>query len=125
MSGADEIIALERQRCAAIASRNADVLGSMLSSDYVHIHGTGRISDADDFIKGILASPRITERHDLSVRLFGTIAVMVGGQTNRTLRKGQPDSTTVAMVTQVLQKVGDRWRYVSFQLTPYIEARHR
>jgi hypothetical protein len=117
-----QILALEHRRCEAIATGNAQVLSELLADDYVHVHGTGKVDTKSGFISNIREHPRKTERGELTVRIYGDIAVVTGEQFNymQPAAAGQTPNKTNNYVTQVLRRVSGRWQYVSFQLTPTI-----
>jgi hypothetical protein len=116
-----QIVALEQQRCEAIGTGDGKTLSELLDEAYVHVHGTGKVDTKAGFIANILAHPRRTERGELTVRLYGDIAVVTGEQFNymQTDQSKAPTKTS-NYVTQVLRRTGRQWRYVSFQLTPEI-----
>jgi ketosteroid isomerase-like protein len=56
------------------------------------------------------------------VRVFGDTAILVGGIVNRMRAPQGGERTIDGIVTQVLHRGADgRWRFVSFQMTPYGE----
>lgn len=113
----EQIVALERRRCEAISGCSRPVLEEILAEDYVHVHGTGKIDDKAEFIANIMQRPRRVERGELTVRLYGDVAVVTGEQINYMLSADGVNATrSVNVVTQVLRHDGTRWRYVSFHL---------
>ena len=116
-----QIIAQEQRRCEAIEKGDAKVLSELLSDDYVHVHGTGKVDTKAGFIAGIQQRPRKSDRGELTVRVYGNIAIMTGEQINyMQASASQAPGKSVNYVTQVLRRAGDRWQYVSFQLTPIV-----
>ncbi len=113
----EQIIALERRRCEAIAERAMPALDEILADDYVHVHGTGKVDNKAGFIANIMQRPRGVERGELTVRLYGEVAVVTGEQMNYLpAADGLTSARTVNLVTQVLHHDGTRWRFVSFHL---------
>jgi ketosteroid isomerase-like protein len=114
-----QIVTLERRRCEAIGSGDAKTLAVLLDDEYVHVHGTGKIDNKAGFIANIMQRPRKTERGELTVRLFGDIAIVTGEQFNyMQADSGKAPERSKNQVTQVLRRVGGQWKYLSFQLTP-------
>jgi ketosteroid isomerase-like protein len=113
------ILLTEQQRCDAISSGDVLALGRLLAEDYVHVHGTAKIDDKAGFIDNVKQHPRRTERGELTVRLYGDIAVMTGKQFNYALGPdGKSTMKTENVVSQVLHRAPGGWQFVSFQLTP-------
>jgi len=120
-----QIVAAEQERCDAITHGDAHKLGELLAEDYVHIHGTGKVDSKAGFIANIVEHPRRTERGDLTVRIYGQMAIVTGEQYNY-MPSTEPTTTpsrTTNYVTQVVRYSNGRWQFISFQLTP-IPARN-
>jgi ketosteroid isomerase-like protein len=114
----DELKVLEARRCAAIGAGDVQALSDMLSDDYVHVHMNAAVDDRSGHLQAIAKRPRHVERGELSVRVYGELAVLTGEQINH---MQQPDGTTRsvrAYCLQVAARREDGWRFVSFQLTP-------
>ena len=118
---ADDIQAvkdLEARRCEAIGKGDLDPLADTLADDYHHILGGGSTNDKTAYIDTIRRGPRVPERGDLTVRLYGDTAVMTGDIINRISYPGRPLQTIHAVVAQVAVKQADgKWRFVNFQIT--------
>lgn len=114
--------ALEAQRCAAISAGDIDTLQGLLTDDYVHVHMTAHVDDRAGHLKGIAARPRRTERGELTVRLYGDLAVLTGELTNYMAAPGQEARATRAYCHQVAVRDGGGWRFASIQLTPMAET---
>lgn len=112
------ILDLERRRCEAIGAGNLEELSAVLADDYFHVMGTGVVKNKTSYIETIKNGPRVPERGDLAVRLYGDAAVITGDIINRISYPGQETRIINAMVTQVAAKAGGVWRFVSFQITP-------
>jgi ketosteroid isomerase-like protein len=110
------LLRLEQERCRALSEKDWSALDALLSDDYTHVHTTGRVEDKPTYIQGMKARPRETSRGDLTVRIYGDSAVMMGLQTNKT--QG-PDGTNLmhSQVIQVWVKQGGSWRLVAGQNT--------
>ncbi len=116
----EQIVAAEQERCEAITHGDAHKLGELLAEDYVHIHGTGKVDSKAGFIANIVEHPRRTERGELTVRVYGQIAVVTGEQYNYLPSAAEPTTPvrTTNYVTQVVRYSDGRWQFISFQLTP-------
>lgn len=76
----DDIIALEKRRCAALTSGDIDAVRELMSDDLVHVHGNGVIDDKAGYLKGVETKyvfHRI-ERGDLNIRVYGDVVVVIG-----------------------------------------------
>jgi ketosteroid isomerase-like protein len=118
MTTEDEIIALEARRCEAIATADFDALADTLADDYLHVFGSGVTGDKPGYIEGIRAGPRAPVRSNLTVRLYGDMAILNGDLLNTINAPGRPQRVIDAFVTQVARKENGRWRFVSFHITP-------
>jgi ketosteroid isomerase-like protein len=113
------VLDAEARRCAAIVSGDFDALAAMLSDDYLHTHGDGRIGDKSDYIEGVRKSPRVPLRDNLVVRLFGDMAVLTGDLLNTIHMPGREAPLVIeASATFVLREHEGQWLFVSGQLTP-------
>src|SRR5437879_3673886 len=107
---------LEQERCRALSEQDWPVLEGLLADDYTHVHTTGRVETKPVYIKGMQERPRATSRGDLSVRVYGDSAVMMGTQTNKTARAGQTELRH-SQVIQVWVKQAAGWKLVAAQNT--------
>lgn len=114
----ENVLELERRRCAAIANADFDALGDVLAEDYLHVFGTGPTTDKPGYIAAIKAAPRVPVRDNLRVRVYGDAAVLTGDMINNITPPGQETRVVQAFCTQVAAKRDGRWQFVSFQLTP-------
>lgn len=112
-----QIIALEKKRCAAIDQRDFVALADVLADDYVHVYGGGTSSDKAGYIAQVKEAPRTPTRGPLTVRVYGDLAVVTGDLLNRIQNPGQPERVLDTYVTQVAHKENGKWRFVSFQIT--------
>jgi ketosteroid isomerase-like protein len=112
------VFEVERKRCQAVVRRDIDVFQSLLADDMLHIHGTGLIEDKAAYLKGIASRVecKSSERSNLSVRFFGSVAVSTGDVTNivRPLNSQDAWETVNAKATIVWAKDADTWKLVSF-----------
>lgn len=133
MSDQDDLIQLETARCEAIGAGNVDLLNSMLADDYLHVYGGGLSSGKDGWIEHITEVPRMPERVDLKVRVYGDTAVLTGRLINRIRPKADaapsdqigkrvPIKEDVqAFATQVAVRKDGEWKFCSFQMTRCVD----
>lgn len=107
-----ELLKLDQERCKAITDSNWTRYSELMADDLVHIHATGRVENKAQVLEGMKNSPRATYRGgEITVRVYGDTAVMVGSQFNK-VGTQQP---TESAVTQVWVRRAGNWKQVSFQ----------
>jgi ketosteroid isomerase-like protein len=112
-AAADEVLELERARCAAISEQDWDALSALLSDDLTHTHITGVTQDKAAYLAHVQKNPRRVERRDLKVRIYGDVAVVTGPQVN--LLESDGGTTEVAIESlQVWTRRDGTWRVVAF-----------
>jgi ketosteroid isomerase-like protein len=117
-----ELMAVEDRRRRAVVAVDLAELDAIFADDLVHIHSTGLMHDKPALLahvdrkRGFLA----VERGQLDVRVYGDIAVMVGPVRNRMRTPDGGETVLAGVVTQVLRRGTDGWRFIHFQLTPYL-----
>ncbi len=117
MTPEEPIREVERLRCALINTLDLAQLGTLLASDYRHVHANGAVTDAAETLRRIAAQPRQVTRGGLSVRVWGDAAVLIGEQRSRMRPPDAPEYDMRGIVTQVLRREGGRWQFTSFHLT--------
>ena len=119
MQNRDEqaVLDLEKARCEAISRGDLTALGDCLADDYLHVGGAGGTSTKQGYLATIGGSPRAPERANLKVRVYDNAAVLTGDLLNKIGAPGEPVKTVETFATQVAIRSGDKWRFVSFQLT--------
>jgi hypothetical protein len=118
MGDLNDLLELERRRCAAISSGDTASLRALLSVDYVHVHMNAAVDDRAGHLQGVALRPRQTTRGELCVRVYGELAVLTGELTNQMAAPGQEQTTMRAYCHQVAVRQDGGWRFVSTQLTP-------
>jgi ketosteroid isomerase-like protein len=113
----DDVITLEARRCEATSRADLQALQEILADDYLHVTGNGSIMNKADYLAWVRQLPRSHQRGDLTVRIYGDTAVLVGGLLNR-LQEKAGVRIIETVVTQVARKDGKQWRFVSFHITP-------
>ena len=76
----DEIVALEKRRCAALTAGDVETLGALMADDLVHVHGNGAVDDKAGYLKGVETKYIFhrVERGELNIRVYSDVAVVVG-----------------------------------------------
>lgn len=119
-----EVLAVEQRRQDALIAGDLDALDAIFDESLIHIHAPGLVHTKTLLLEHVGTRRAYLEitRHDLEVRVFGDTAIVTGGIVNR-MRSPQGGERVIdGVVTQVLHRGGDgRWRFVSFQMTPYGE----
>jgi ketosteroid isomerase-like protein len=113
----DDVVALENLRCEATSAGDLNMLEQILADDYLHVTGNGTIMDKSGYLAWVKQLARSHQRGDLIVRFYGDTAVVIGDLLNR-LQEKQGERVIEAVVTQVARREGERWRFVSFHITP-------
>ena len=108
---------IEAQRCALINAGDIDGAAVLHATDYQHVHGTGAVTDLDATMGRFRAQHRTIERGELTVRVWGEAAVLMGEQHNRLARPDGTEAIMSGVVTQVLRLEVGTWRFASFQMT--------
>lgn len=133
MSDQDDLLALEARRCDAIAACDVAALSAMLRDDYIHVYGGGLSSGKTDWIDHIAEVPRVPERVDMKVRVYGDTAVLTGRMINRirpgadakpadAIGKRVPIKEDVqAFATQVVVRENGEWKFCTFQMTRCVD----
>lgn len=115
-----EIKRLENERCRALMARDLKAVAALVDEDLVHIHASGRIDTKLEYLTGVEKRFlfRDVVRQDLTIRVFGDIAVATGGLTQTVEIAGTSETRQMkAVVTQVWRRRDGAWRQVSFQAT--------
>lgn len=118
----EAVLAVERQRQAALIAKDLDALDAMFDDALVHVHAPGEVHSKALLLEHVATRGVYLEitRGELRVRVVGDIAVVTGPITNRMKAPGGGERTLSGEVTQVLRRTDDGgWKFLSFQMTPY------
>jgi ketosteroid isomerase-like protein len=119
-----EVLAVEKRRQDALIATDLAALEELFDESLLHIHAPGLLHTKSMLLEHVATRQAYLEitRQDLSVRVFGDTAILVGGIVNRMRAPQGGERTIDGIVTQVLHRGADgKWRFVSFQMTPYGE----
>lgn len=120
----DQVLDLELRRRNALIAGDIDALDEIFDESLIHIHAPGLVHDKALLLEHVSTRQAYLgiTRQDLKVRIFGDTAVLTGGIVNRMKAPDGGERTLDGVVTQVAHRGDDgRWRFVSFQMTPYGE----
>jgi ketosteroid isomerase-like protein len=115
-----EIERLEHERCRVLMACDVTALAALVDDDLIHIHASGRVDTKAEYLRGVEQRFVFADvaRQDLTVRVYGDIAVVTGGLTQIVTIVGTSEERRMkAVVTQVWRSRGGAWRQVSFQAT--------
>lgn len=119
-----EILAVEERRQTALIEGDVAALDEIFDDSLIHIHAPGLVHTKAMLLEHVATRRAYLEitRQDLQMRTFGDVAVVTGGIVNRMRAPGGGERSLDGVVTQVLHRGTDgRWRFVSFQMTPFGE----
>ena len=115
----EELLNLEKEFAQAIIKNDAEAIERFLADDWLIIDPDGGIIDRSRFL-GVIKSGALThemmESDDVSVRIYGDTAVVMGLTTSKGKFMGQ-DFTTRERATDIFVKQHGRWQCVLSQLT--------
>ena len=108
------------QLTGAYLRADTDVINLIYADDCIIANSTGTVVTKPDLIK-VLKSGAVKyeayERDDLSLRLYGTTAVISAAITTKTVSQGR-EFTGRSRVITVWVKRGGKWRFIAGQGTP-------
>jgi peptidylprolyl isomerase len=111
---------LEEDWVKAMIARDVNALSQILADDYFIIDPEGQTSDKAQTLEGFKSGAfkfESIEFSEFKVRVYGTTAIVTGGEVVKGNYNGQSVSGTYRF-TEVFARRGTRWLAVSSQLTP-------
>src|SRR5438045_2551893 len=115
----DAVMAAEGIRCKALVDADLEKLRTVISRDLTHTHTNGNTEDYDLYFSLLQGPMKYLDiaRRDVSVRLYGEIAVM-SGMMDVTGQLGDTGPITLSVKTlQVWHETPAGWQMVAFQGT--------
>lgn len=109
----DEIVRLEKNRCAALMSGNVAALSELMADDLVHIHGNGAIDDKAGYLKGVETKYVFhrVERGALNIRVYADVVVVIGTLDQTVSVRGTDKLNAIkAITTQTWVRSGSSWK---------------
>jgi hypothetical protein len=116
----ERIIALERQRSAALVSRDIDVFENMLADDCVYIHASGKLDDKASYVAAQRSGAVLFLKFDyenLHVRVYHSLVAVLSGRMRNTVRAGAETKTNDHRIQLVWVRSsgdGDDWKLASY-----------
>ena len=116
---ADEALKAEDSRYAAQTKSDFDALERLYGDDLVYVHSTAVVDSKASYIERQRSGLhyRAMRRSNVSVRVYGCLAIITGDGTFDVTRKGQ-DSTVELLFHSIWVKRGPDVQFVSWQATP-------
>jgi len=115
----EEILRLEHERNRAVVDGDAAALDRLTAADYTFITLRGELRTKDEIVKGFKSGSFHYDARtisDLTVRVYGDTAIVVG----RSNQKGSEDGKDYSgdyRFTRVYVKQGGQWQTVALQTT--------
>ncbi|MEV6967421.1 nuclear transport factor 2 family protein [Hamadaea sp. NPDC051192] len=116
-----EILAVEARRQQALLAVDLDALADLFDDSLLHTHAPGLTHDKAQLLEHVATRQAYLDmtRGELVIRLIGDVAVVTGRLVNRLRNPDGGERTVAGPAIQVLRRCeDDRWRFVSFQMTP-------
>ena len=114
----EDLELLEAERCRAISELDLGTLDRLLAPELTHTHVTGRTQGKAEYLAGLAGRPRRTTRADLTIRLYGEVAIMTGSLLNEFPspegRTAPSPPTSTLQATQVWVRSEEGWRLAAF-----------
>lgn len=114
-----DVRAAEAARIEATVANDFDALERLLGDDLTYTHSNAQVDTKKQFID-ILRSGRTRYRSiepaDVTVRVFGSVAILTGRAQVAVLSKGQPNEFALRFTSAWVQRDG-RWQFVAWQST--------
>jgi ketosteroid isomerase-like protein len=120
----EQLKKLEEEWATAFIKRDGAALKRILAEDYYIIDPNGSVGNKAQTIEDITSGNTVFESikyDDLNVRVYGTFAIVTGGETV-TVRSNGQSSTVTFRFTDVFTLRRGQWQAVSSQLTPSNEV---
>jgi ketosteroid isomerase-like protein len=109
----------ENERFAAMLKADVTVLDKLLGADLTYTHGDGRVIGKAAFISDFKTGAfkyTIIEPNDMTVRVFGDVAVVTGGAAMHVVNNGAPADIKIRY-TDVHVKRNGAWQMVAWEAT--------
>lgn len=116
-SPTEKVIALEKQRFAAMMSRDTAFLHRVLATDLLYSHTTGNVDTKASFIRSIGSGTlqyQQMELEDVASRTYKNTVVLNGRMTIKVLYNGQVLEMKIKYL-DVYRKAGKDWQLVAWQ----------
>ncbi|WP_454806017.1 nuclear transport factor 2 family protein [Paraburkholderia fungorum] len=116
----EHLLELERLRRDSLVSKDFDTLATLLADEIVYTHSTGAVQDKQTYLayaRNALTFLSI-ERGELTVRVYGNVALMTGPMTNTVMAPSLKEPMQVrSNVLQLWVHEHGSWTMAAFQAT--------
>jgi len=115
-----EATATARQWAGLLTNSDVNGLETLLATDYIHTHGTGKVESKQQFVEALRSGARKYERCDMSnlqVIPLGNVALVHGNLNVKAVTKSKTIEATHRF-TMVIAKTDQGIKVVSYQATP-------
>jgi hypothetical protein len=115
---ADEALKGEDARYAAQAASDFDAMGRLYGDDLIYVHSTAVIDSKASYIERQRSGLhyRVMKRSDVTVRVYGCLAIITGKGDFEVTLNGQ-DSSPHLLFSSIWAKRGPNVQFVSWQAT--------
>jgi len=113
------ILDAEASRQSALIKVDLGELDRLFAADLVHIHSNGMTHNKADLLKYIEDRRAFISIHrgPLDIRIYVDTAVMIGQMQSQMRASNGGLINLDGMVTQILRRFDDGWRFMHFQMT--------
>ena len=115
-----EATATAHQWAGLLTNSDVNGLETLLATDYIHTHGTGKVESKQQFVEALRSGARKYERCDMSnlqVIPLGNVALVHGNLNVKAVTKSKTIEATHRF-TMVTAKTDQGIKVVSYQATP-------
>jgi ketosteroid isomerase-like protein len=120
---ADQLRALEHERCRAISELDIATLRRLLDDDVTHTHVNGITQDRDAYLAALTDRPRTTRADQIRVRRQGDVAILTGTLTNSFTAADGSLRTAELHALRVWRRDGGDWRLLAFAASGPLDHR--
>jgi len=116
----EAVRALESRRAEALLRADSDALSRMVADEFVEISRLGQLRTKQDNLRDIASGDlklASVSYEDLTVRVYGDVAVLMGIANNTGTFRGIPFSGAIRYSRVFVRRDG-RWQAVAMQHTP-------
>ncbi len=115
----DMVIALDRQRMAAMAAKDIDALNRLIADDLIYTHSSARLDTKASLIGNMTSGSTVYTEvtpSDVVAQDCGDTVVLTGKARIGVMSGGKPNAFTVRF-TDVYAKRNGQWQMVTWQST--------
>ncbi len=115
----DMVIALDRQRMAAMAAKDIDALNRLIADDLIYTHSSARLDTKASLIGNMQSGSTVYTEvtpSDVVAQDCGDAVVLTGKARIGVMSGGKPNAFTVRF-TDVYAKRNGQWQMVTWQST--------